>query len=171
MLSHFIVSDSVWPHRWQPTRLPIPRILQSRTLEWIAISFSKAWKWKVKVKSLSRVWFSDHMDCSPPGSSVHGTFHARVLEWGAIAFSGQAWSNRLDYLPRVSQGWNKGVDCSCDLLWGLSSFSNLTGIWQRTDFRGYSYRTHGDWLHQGQKKDSLYCNDSDPFLMASLIMP
>ena len=30
---------------------------------------------------------SDHMDCSLPGSSVHGTFQARVLEWGAIAFS------------------------------------------------------------------------------------
>ena len=35
---------------------PIPGILQARTLEWIAISFSSAWKWKVKVKSLSRVW-------------------------------------------------------------------------------------------------------------------
>ena len=34
---------------------PIPGILQARTLEWIAISFSNAWKWKVKVKSLSRV--------------------------------------------------------------------------------------------------------------------
>ena len=31
-------------------------ILQARTLEWVAISFSKAWKWKVKVKSLSRIW-------------------------------------------------------------------------------------------------------------------
>ena len=34
---------------------PVPGILQARTLEWVAISFSKAWKWKVKVKSLSRV--------------------------------------------------------------------------------------------------------------------
>ena len=34
---------------------PIPGILQARTLEWVAISFSNAWKWKVKVKSLSRV--------------------------------------------------------------------------------------------------------------------
>ena len=34
---------------------------------------------------------SDHMDCSPPGSSVHGIFQARVLEWGAIAFSGRWW--------------------------------------------------------------------------------
>ena len=33
---------------------PVPGILQARTLEWVAISFSKAWKWKVKVKSLSR---------------------------------------------------------------------------------------------------------------------
>ena len=35
---------------------PIPGILQARTLEWVAISFSNAWKWKVKVKLLSRVW-------------------------------------------------------------------------------------------------------------------
>ena len=39
------------------------------------------------MKSLSGVQLSDLMDCSPPGSSVHGIFQARVLEWGAIAFS------------------------------------------------------------------------------------
>ena len=39
-----------------PPGSPVPGILQARTLEWIAISFSNAWKWKVKVKSLSRVW-------------------------------------------------------------------------------------------------------------------
>ena len=38
-----------------PAGSPIPGILQGRTLEWVAISFSNAWKWKVKVKSLSRV--------------------------------------------------------------------------------------------------------------------
>ena len=46
----------------------------------------------MKVKSESEVaqsclTLSDLMDCSPPGSSVHGIFQARVLEWGAIAFS------------------------------------------------------------------------------------
>ena len=39
-----------------PPGCPVPGILQARTLEWVAISFSSAWKWKVKVKSLSRVW-------------------------------------------------------------------------------------------------------------------
>ena len=39
-----------------PPGFPIPGILQARTLEWVAISFSNAWKWKVKVKSLSHVW-------------------------------------------------------------------------------------------------------------------
>ena len=45
---------------------------------------------KVKSESevaQSRLTLSDHMDCSLPGSSVHGIFQARVLEWGAIAFS------------------------------------------------------------------------------------
>ena len=39
-----------------PPGSPVPGILQARTLEWVAIVFSNAWKWKVKVKSLSRVW-------------------------------------------------------------------------------------------------------------------
>ena len=39
-----------------PPGCPIPGILQARTLEWVAISFSNAWKWKVNVKLLSRVW-------------------------------------------------------------------------------------------------------------------
>ena len=38
-----------------PPGSPVPEILQARTLEWVAISFSNAWKWKVKVKSLSHV--------------------------------------------------------------------------------------------------------------------
>ena len=39
-----------------PPGSPVPGILQARTLEWVAISFPNAWKWKVKMKSLSRVW-------------------------------------------------------------------------------------------------------------------
>ena len=39
-----------------PPGSTVPGILQARTLEWVAISFSNAWKWKVKVKSLSRAW-------------------------------------------------------------------------------------------------------------------
>ena len=43
------------PRDRSPPGSPIPGILQARTLEWVAISFSNAWKWKVRVKSLSRV--------------------------------------------------------------------------------------------------------------------
>ena len=79
------MSNSVWPHR---PGSPVPGILQARILEWVAISFSSALKWNVKVKSLkSCPTLSDPMDCSLPGSSVHGVFQARVLEWVAIAFS------------------------------------------------------------------------------------
>ena len=44
------------PRDGSPPGSPIPGTLQARTLEWVAISFSNAWKWKEKVKSLSRVW-------------------------------------------------------------------------------------------------------------------
>ena len=43
---------------------------------------------KKKYKAQSCPTLSDPMDCGPPGSSIHGIFQARVLEWGAIAFSG-----------------------------------------------------------------------------------
>ena len=77
------------PMDGSPRGSPVPGILQARTLEWVAISFSNAWKWKVEVKLLSLVrllatpWTAAHQ--APP--SVHGIFQARVLEWGAIAFS------------------------------------------------------------------------------------
>ena len=56
----------------------------------------------MKVKSESEVaqscpTLSDPMDCSPPGSSIHGIFQARVLEWGAIAFSGSIWLGLLKW--------------------------------------------------------------------------
>ena len=75
------------PRDGSPPGSPVPGILQAGTLEWIAISFSNAWKWKVKVKSLSRVqllatpWIAAHQ------APVHGIFQARVLEWGAVTFS------------------------------------------------------------------------------------
>jgi len=57
----------------------------------------------MKVKSESEVaqscpTLSDPMDCSPPGSSVHGIFQARVLEWGATAFS--CCNPRMNYLSK-----------------------------------------------------------------------
>ena len=65
-----------------PPGSPVPGILQATTLEWVAISFSNAWKWKVKVKLLSHIWLfaTPWTTRSLPGSSIHGIFQARVLE-------------------------------------------------------------------------------------------
>jgi len=63
------------PTDGSPPGSPIPGILQARTLEWVAISFSNAWKWKVKVKSLSRFqpsatpWTAVHRAPLPMGFS------------------------------------------------------------------------------------------------------
>ena len=84
-----------------PPGSPVPGILQARTLEWVAISFSNAWKWKVKMKSLSHVrllatsWTAAYQAPPPMGFSRQ--------EWGAIAFS---------------LGKNIGVDCHA-LLQGI----------------------------------------------------
>ena len=83
-----VVSDSVRPHRRQPTRLHHPWDSPGKNTG-VGCHFLLQC---VKVKSESEVsqscpTLSDLMDCSLPGSSVHGIFQARVLEWGAIAFS------------------------------------------------------------------------------------
>ena len=92
LLSYF---SRVWlcnPIDGSPPGSPVPGILQARTLECVAISFSSAWKWKVNVKSLSRVWLvATPWTATPwrlPGSSAHGVFQARVLEWVSIS---SAW--------------------------------------------------------------------------------
>ena len=80
------MSDSVRPHRQQPTRLH-PGV--SRQEHWSGFPFPFQC---MKLKSESEVAQScptlcHPIDCSLPGSSVHGIFQARVLEWVAIAFS------------------------------------------------------------------------------------
>ena len=76
------------PINGSPLGSSVPGILQARTLEWAAISFSKCMKVKIESEvAESCLTLSDPMDCSLPGSSVHGIFQARVLEWVAIAFS------------------------------------------------------------------------------------
>ena len=82
------MSDSVRPHRGQPTRLPCPWDSPGKNTG-VGCHFLLQC---MKVKSESEVAQScptphDPMDCSLPGSSVHRIFQARVLEWGAIAFS------------------------------------------------------------------------------------
>ena len=83
------------PKDGSPPGFPVPGILQARTLEWVAISFSNAWKWKVKVKSLSHVRLLATLGLQPTRLIRHEIFQARVLEWGAIALSltGLTWSN------------------------------------------------------------------------------
>ena len=82
------MSDSVRPHRRQPTRLPRPWDSPGKNTG-VGCHFLLQCR---KAKSESEVaqsclTLSDPMDCSPPGSSVHGIFQARVLEWVAISFS------------------------------------------------------------------------------------
>ena len=82
------------PTDGSPLGSSVPGILQARILERVAISVSSAWKWKVKVKPLSRVWLFATHGLQPTSSSVHEISQARVLEWGAIAFSSYILPNR-----------------------------------------------------------------------------
>ena len=101
------MSDSVRPHRRQPTRLPRPWDSPGKNTG-VGCHFLLQC---MKVKSESEVaescpTLSDPMNCGPPGSSVHGIFQARVLEWGAIAFVPLFFFNDKYYSTTWSQvGW------------------------------------------------------------------
>ena len=86
--SRSVMSDSLRPYGLQPTRLLHPRDSPGKNTG-VGCHFLLQC---MRVKSEREVaqlclTLSDPMDCSLPGSSVHGIFQARVLEWGAIAFS------------------------------------------------------------------------------------
>ena len=93
-----VVSDSVRPQRRKPTRLPRPWDSPGEN-SGVGCHFLLQC---MRVKSEREVAQScptvrDPMDCSLPGSSVHGIFQARVLEWGAIAFSSPGEPSQDNY--------------------------------------------------------------------------
>ena len=123
------MSHSVRPHRRQPTRLPSPWDSPGKNTG-VGCHFLLQC---IKVKSESEVaqscsTLSDPMDCSLPGSSVHGIFQARVLERGAIAFSGRGCSTFLLNYKRSNEEGTR---------WGRRSFIH--------PFAGPVQRRGGRW--------------------------
>ena len=98
------MSNSVRPHRWQPTRLPRPWDSPGKNTE-VGCHFLLQC---MKVKSESEVaqsclTLSNPMDCSLPGSSIHWIFQARVLEWGASSVT-QSCPTFCDPMNRSTPG-------------------------------------------------------------------
>ena len=95
-------------------------ILQARTLEWVAISFSNAWKWKVKVKSLSRVWlFVTPWTAAyqaPPSMGFSGQEH-----WSGVPLPSPPSGFRgTQTIHTKERGWiNMTVPCSASR-WRIS---------------------------------------------------
>ena len=136
LLSHFILVQLVWPHRWQPTRLPCPRGSPGKNTG-VGCHFLLQC---MKVKSESEVTqlyptLSNPMDCSLPGSSIHGIFQARILEWGTIAFSSLClytstfygflfmWTPNQMLSLKIFWSWKFSI-----CFYGLKSFLNMNTI-------------------------------------------
>ena len=88
------------PRDGSPPGSPIPGILQGRTLEWVAISFSNAWRWKVKGKSLSHVrlfatpWTTAYQ--APPSVGF-----SRQEYWSGVPLPSLRWGLTLDYSKQM----------------------------------------------------------------------
>ena len=133
-----VMSDSVRPHRRQPTRLPNPWDSPGKNTG-VGCHFLLQC---MKVKSESEVAQScqtlwDPMDCSPWGSSIHGIFQARVLEWVAIAFSENIsieW--QIVFMCFLIYSISVNIYCSClffeSLQW--TSLSPCLTLWDPMDY-------------------------------------
>jgi len=131
------MSDSVQPHRQQPTRLPHPWDSPGKSTG-VGCHFLLQC---MKVKSESEFaqscsTLSDLMDCSLPGSSVHGIFQARVLEWGAIAFSTFVLGHsQLTGFPGGASGKEPTCQCRIPKRWGFGPWVRKIPwrrVWQVT---------------------------------------
>ena len=101
------MSNSVRPHRWKPIKLPHPWDSPGKNTGvgcHVLLQCMKVKSEREVAQSCPTV--SDPMDYSPLGSSIHGIFQARVLEWGAIAFRANMWKDLQD-LPNVYE-WEPG---------------------------------------------------------------
>ena len=90
-----------------PPGSPVPGILQARILEWVAISFSNAWRWKVKVKTLSHVWLRPYCvpilylldSCDPVRQEWYGLVSrcGNILEscWVSQRHTGDEWQGTI----------------------------------------------------------------------------
>ena len=139
-----VMSNSVRPHRRQPTRLPGPWDSRGKNTG-VGCHFLLQ---RMKVKSEREVARScptprDSMDCSPPGSSIHGIFQARVLEWGAIAFSAFG-----PYLHGISFSSPALSVCMCPLFWGGSLVDSI--------YRGLVFVSISQSLSFGWDIQSIY---------------
>ena len=121
-----------------PPGSPVPGTLQARTLEWVAISFSKAWKWKVKVKSLSRVrlfktpWTAAHQAPLSMGFSRQ-EYWSRVPLPSPNRCVGSANTHPINdhfwwllnpsyYICNPTQFPNWGINCLLGFSIGISKF-------------------------------------------------
>ena len=100
---------------------PIPGILQARTLEWVAISFSTAWKWKVKVKSFSCVWL-----LATPWTAAHQAP-------SSMGFSRQEYWSGVP-LPSPCRGWV-----------GVKRLRHQT-LFPNTEYEHLAIACHGPWV-------------------------
>ena len=146
------MSDSLRPHGlYSPSGSSVHGIFQARTLEWVAISFSNAWKWKVKVKSLSRVrlwatpWIAAYQ--APPSMGF-----SRQEYWNGVPLPSPG------DLPDLGSNWVSYTEGSFFTLWATRKLAQVV---KNLPANSGSTRVMGlilSWEDALEKEMAIYSN-------------
>ena len=158
-----VVSDSLQPHEWQHTRppcpSPTPRVHPDScaSSQWCHPSVTHLTNVKnegVKVL-VTQSCLCDPMDCSPPGSSVHGIYQAGILEWVIISFSrGSSWPRDRTQVSHIADRFVSVWATREALLWRY--FSIFTGLCN------YQHDLNLKHFHHQRRKPDVPAHSSFP---------
>ena len=125
-----------------PPGSPVPGVLQARTLEWVVISFSNAWKWKVKVNSLSRVWLLvtpwTAAYQAPPSMGF-----SRQEYWSGVPLPSPKYINITPCINRTKEKSHMIISVDAEVIQWKSTFIRDKSCWQTKKKRKLPYPDKG----------------------------
>ena len=162
------MSNSVQPHRWQPTRLPHPRASPGKNTG-VGCHFLLQC---MKLKSESEVvqWYPtlrNPLDCSLRGSCAHGIFQARVLEWFAIVFSTSVRMSKFKVLTTLNT--DKDVEQQ-KLLHCWWECKMVCLLWKIVHTPTIQSSNHTPWYLTKELKTYTYTKNCTQILLAILFI-
>ena len=144
-----------------PPGSPVPGILQARILEWDAISFSNAWKWKVKVKSLSRVWLLETPWTAAYQAPLSWDFPGKRTGVGCHCLLRNNINSNREIKPCCQKKWPEIV-LIAPVLWKLYGMKMALHTTRSYTLNCYGYIKKVAWYSKSEMSESSVIQSRSP---------